>query len=175
MGLPPLVLYQSEHIEREGPTLLWAWLHLLAQLAGHLLPSVYRTFHTFLDRPTMHAPGLRLLCRTWQNQDRAFRKFQSALLAVYEKHATLPSTVLIAVAVSVRDCARVDPRGLELIALLSQLVQQKDHPEANSLALQSFTYLCLAGCVEFATAWAINEKDVLPDSHPLVEQRMNFL
>ncbi|CAI8594541.1 unnamed protein product [Vicia faba] len=138
---------------------------MLPSLASHsaMTPLVVQTILPMLNRDaksSLYATGTRLLCRTWEINDRAFGSLQGVLLPKGFTDFTSDRAICISLAASIRDvCHKSPDRGVDLILTVSSCIECQD-PIVKALGLQSLVHLCEADVIDFYTAWDVIAKHV---------------
>lgn len=156
-------IFTRKDVNRQN--LLPKLLGLLPPLASHsaMIPLVVQTLLPMLQKggkPVLHATATRLLCQTWQTNDRAFGSLQGVLLPKAFSEFMSERNICISIAVSIRDVCRKDPdRGVDLILSVSACIESQD-PIIQSLGFQSLSHLCEADVIDFYTAWDVIRKHV---------------
>ncbi|KAH0984880.1 hypothetical protein GBA52_012057 [Prunus armeniaca] len=147
-------------------TMLPKLLTMLPALASHsmMIPLVVQTILPMLQKdakPTLYATAIRLLCQTWETNDRAFGSLQGVLLPKGFTELKSERNICISMAASIRDVCRKNPdRGVDLILSVSSCIENKD-PVVQALGFQSLAHLCEADVIDFYTAWDVIAKHVL--------------
>ncbi|KAI5341216.1 hypothetical protein L3X38_020490 [Prunus dulcis] len=147
-------------------TMLPKLLTMLPALASHsmMIPLVVQTILPMLQKdakPTLYATAIRLLCQTWETNDRAFGSLQGVLLPKRFTELKFERNICISMAASIRDVCRKNPdRGVDLILSVSSCIENKD-PVIQALGFQSLAHLCEADIIDFYTAWDVIAKHVL--------------
>ncbi|CAB4305648.1 unnamed protein product [Prunus armeniaca] len=143
-------------------TMLPKLLTMLPALASHsmMIPLVVQTILPMLQKdakPTLYATAIRLLCQTWETNDRAFGSLQGVLLPKGFTELKSERNICISMAASIRDVCRKNPdRGVDLILSVSSCIENKD-PVIQALGFQSLAHLCEADVI----AWDVIAKHVL--------------
>ncbi|CAI8598473.1 unnamed protein product [Vicia faba] len=136
---------------------------LLAIMFYTMTPLVVQTILPMLNRDakgSLYATGTRLLCRTWEINDRAFGSLQGVLLPKGFTDFTSDRAICISLAASIRDvCHKSPDRGVDLILTVSSCIECQD-PIVKALGLQSLVHLCEADVIDFYTAWDVIAKHV---------------
>ncbi|KAF4381599.1 hypothetical protein F8388_021227 [Cannabis sativa] len=150
-------------------------LGMLPALASHsgMIPLIVQTILPMLQKdskPTLYATAIRLLCQTWEMNDRAFGSLQGVLLPKGFTEFKSERNVCISIAASINDVCRKNPdRGVDLILSVSLFVVVLFHGEKSkaciesrdpiiqALGFQSLAHLCEADVV----AWDVISKHVL--------------
>ncbi|CBI34876.3 unnamed protein product, partial [Vitis vinifera] len=141
-------------------------LGMLPSLASHsvMIPLVVQTILPMLHenaKPVLYATATRLLCKTWEINDRAFGSLQGVLLPKGFNEFMSERNICISMAASIRDVCRKNPdRGVDLILSVSACIESRD-PVIQSLGFQSLAHLCEADVIDFYTAWDVIAKNVL--------------
>ncbi|KAM6572330.1 hypothetical protein CsatA_016410 [Cannabis sativa] len=141
-------------------------LGMLPALASHsgMIPLIVQTILPMLQKdskPTLYATAIRLLCQTWEMNDRAFGSLQGVLLPKGFTEFKSERNVCISIAASINDVCRKNPdRGVDLILSVSACIESRD-PIIQALGFQSLAHLCEADVVDFYTAWDVISKHVL--------------
>ncbi|XP_042027869.1 protein RST1 isoform X2 [Salvia splendens] len=135
-------------------------LALLPSVASHsaMIPLVHQVLLPMLHRdvnPFIKATAIRLMCKTWEINDRVFGSLQGML---HPNELALCATergICMSIAVSVRDvCKRNPDRGVDIILSVAACIEN-DNPLVQSVGLQSLAYLCEADVIDFYTAWDV--------------------
>ncbi|XVF14059.1 hypothetical protein REPUB_Repub09cG0024100 [Reevesia pubescens] len=141
---------------------LLAMLPSLASQSG-MIPLVVQTILPMLHKdakPVLYATATRLLCQTWETNDRAFGSLQGVLLPKGFTEFKSERNICISLAVSIRDVCRKNPdRGVDLILSVSACIEILD-PTIQALGFQSLAHLCEADVIDFYTAWNVIAKYV---------------
>ncbi|GAU16199.1 hypothetical protein TSUD_298310, partial [Trifolium subterraneum] len=138
---------------------------MLPSLASHsaMIPLVVQTILPMLNKDakiSLYATGTRLLCRTWEINDRAFGSLQGVLLPKSFTDFVSDRAICISLAASIRDvCHKSPDRGVDLILTVSSCIECQD-PIIKALGLQSLAHLCEADVIDFYTAWDVIAKYV---------------
>jgi hypothetical protein len=143
----------SPTTERTTERLTHSLLMALAPLARHhaCTKSVLRTLKPMLATPQLRPVAVRLLCRVWQRQERAFNK----LVAELQLQHGDSDVLRLAQAASLHDVCITSPeRGSELIGLLQKFLGD-DLEGCVVLALRSIVSLCEGDCLDFFSAFRI--------------------
>ncbi|CAB4275232.1 unnamed protein product [Prunus armeniaca] len=91
--------------------------------------------------------AIRLLCQTWETNDRAFGSLQGVLLPKGFTELKSERNICISMAASIRDVCRKNPdRGVDLILSVSSCIENKD-PVIQALGFQSLAHLCEADVI----------------------------
>ncbi|XP_015879308.3 protein RST1 isoform X2 [Ziziphus jujuba] len=147
-------------------TMLLKLLGMLPALASHsmMIPLIVQTIMPMLQKdakPTLHATAIRLLCQTWEINDRAFGSLQGVLLPKGFTEFKSERNICISMAASVRDvCRKNADRGVDLILSVSACIESRD-PLIQALGFQSLACLCEADVIDFYTAWDVIAKHLL--------------
>ncbi|XP_062010189.1 protein RST1 isoform X1 [Rosa rugosa] len=147
-------------------TMLPKLLTMLPALASQsvMIPLVVQTILPMLHKdakPTLHATAIRLLCQTWETNDRAFGSLQGLLVPKRFTDLKAERNICISMAASVRDVCRKNPdRGVDLILSVSACIENND-PIIQAVGFQSLAHLCEADVIDFYTAWDVIRKHVL--------------
>lgn len=150
----------------ECPDMLLKLLELLPSLASHsvMIPLIVQTILPMLHKDAkavLYATGTRLLCKTWEINDRAFGNLQGVLRPKSFTEFLSDKHISISMAASIRDICRKDPdRGVDLILSVSACVESQD-PVIQAIGLQSVAHLCESDVIDFYTAWDVIAKHVL--------------
>ncbi|GMJ04271.1 ECERIFERUM 13, RESURRECTION1 [Hibiscus trionum] len=140
-------------------------LGMLPSLASQtgMIPFVVQTILPMLHKnanPVLYATATRLLCQTWEINDRAFGSLQGVLVPKGFTEFMHERNICISMAVSIRDVCRKNPdRGVDLILSVSACIESPD-PTIQALGFQSLAYLCEADVIDFYTAWDVIAKYV---------------
>ncbi|KAK7381419.1 hypothetical protein VNO78_34092 [Psophocarpus tetragonolobus] len=136
---------------------------MLPSLASHsaMIPLVVQTILPMLNndaKVSLYSTAIRLLCRTWETNDRAFGSLQGVLLPKGFTNFTSERDICISMAASIRDvCHKSPDRGVDLILSVSSCIENQD-PVIKALGLQSLAFLCEADVIDFYTAWDVIAK-----------------
>ncbi|GLU02102.1 hypothetical protein SLE2022_193690 [Rubroshorea leprosula] len=156
-------IFTGKDVNRQSmlPKLLGMLPSLASQSA--MIPLVVQTILPMLQKggkPVLYATATRLLCQTWQINDRVFGSLQGVLLPKAFSEYMSERNICISMAVSIRDVCRKDPdRGVDLILSVSACIESQD-PIIQSLGFQSLSHLCEADVIDFYTAWDVIGKHV---------------
>ncbi|KAL1537101.1 protein RST1 isoform X1 [Salvia divinorum] len=135
-------------------------LALLPSVASHsaMIPLVHQVLLPMLHKdvnPFIKATAIRLMCKTWEINDRFFGSLQGML---HPNELALCGTergICMSIAVSVRDvCKRNPDRGVDIILSVAACIEN-NNPLVQSVGLQSLAYLCEADVIDFYTAWDV--------------------
>ncbi|XVE84015.1 hypothetical protein DITRI_Ditri16bG0134800 [Diplodiscus trichospermus] len=134
----------------------------LASQSG-MIPLVVQIILPMLHKdakPVSYATATRLLCQTWETNDRAFGSLQGVLLPKQFTEFRSERNICISMAVSIRDVCRKNPdRGVDLILSVSTCIESPD-TMIQALGFQSLAHLCEADVIDFYTAWDVIAKHV---------------
>ncbi|PON84247.1 Armadillo-type fold containing protein [Trema orientale] len=149
-----------------GKNMLLKLLGMLPALASHsgMIPLVVQTILPMLQKdskPTLYATAIRLLCQTWEMNDRAFGSLQGVLLPKAFTEFESERNICISIAASIKDvCRKNADRGVDLILSVAACIESRD-PIIQALGFQSLAHLCEADVIDFYTAWDVISKHVL--------------
>ncbi|KAL9458356.1 hypothetical protein AB3S75_007260 [Citrus x aurantiifolia] len=171
LGVPLLlaILFYSNMFTRKDVVCqnkLPKLLGMLPSIASQsvMIPLVVQTILPMLHKnakPVLYATATRLLCQTWEINDRAFGSLQGVLQPKLLIDFKSERNICISIAASIRDVCRKDPdRGVDLILSVAACIESRD-PIIQALGLQSLAYLCEADVIDFYTAWDVIAKHVL--------------
>ncbi|XP_012483835.1 protein RST1 [Gossypium raimondii] len=138
-------------------------LGMLPSLASQtgMIPLVVQTILPMLHKdakPVLYATATRLLCQTWEINDRTFSSLQGVLAPKGFTEFMRERNICISMAVSIRDVCRKNPdRGVDLILSVSACIETPD-PTIQALGFQSLAHLCEADVIDFYTAWDVIAK-----------------
>ncbi|XP_031384334.1 protein RST1 isoform X2 [Punica granatum] len=156
-------------------------LRMLPSLASHssMVPLIIQTILPLLQRganTVLYAMAARLLCQTWEINDRAFGSLQGVLLPNRFAEFMCERNICLSMAASIRDVCRKNPdRGVDLILSISACIESRD-PLVQALGFQSLAHLCEADVLDFYTAWDVIAKHVLNYSEdPILAHSMCLL
>ncbi|ESW23000.2 hypothetical protein PHAVU_004G009118 [Phaseolus vulgaris] len=170
LGVPLLltIMFYSNIFRRNDVNchdMLLKVFEMLPSLASHsaMIPLVVQTILPMLNKDakvSLHSTATRLLCRTWETNDRAFGSLQGVLLPKGFTNFTSEREICISMAASIRDvCHRSPDRGVDLILSVSSCIENQDRV-IKALGLQSLAFLCEADVIDFYTAWDVIAKHV---------------
>ncbi|KAK7271652.1 hypothetical protein RJT34_27730 [Clitoria ternatea] len=170
LGVPLLltIMFYSNIFRRKDVNchdMLLKVFEMLPPLASHsaMIPLVVQTILPMLNKDakdSLYSTATRLLCQTWEVNDRAFGSLQDVLLSKRFTDFTSDRTICISMAASIRDvCHRNPDRGVDLILSVSSCIESQD-PVIKALGLQSLAFLCEADVIDFYTAWDVIVKHV---------------
>ncbi|KAM3286727.1 protein RST1 isoform X1 [Capsicum chacoense] len=172
LGVPLLLVIQfynhifSTNTGVDCHGVLLKLLELLPSLASHpaIIPLIIQILLPMLQndkKPVLFATAIRLLCKTWEFNDRVFGTLQGVLLANRFTRFASHRDICISMAVSICDVCRRNPdRGVDLILSIAACIENQD-PLMQSLGLQSLGHLCEADAIDFYSAWDVIAKHVL--------------
>ncbi|XP_060192465.1 protein RST1 isoform X2 [Lycium barbarum] len=172
LGVPLLLVIQfynhifSTNTGVDFHGVLLKLLELLPSLASHpaIIPLIIQTLLPMLQndkKPVLFATAIRLLCKTWEFNDRVFGTLQGVLQADRFTRFASQRDICISMAVSICDICRRNPdRGVDLILSIAACIENQD-PLMQSLGLQSLGHLCEADAIDFYSAWDVIGKHVL--------------
>ncbi|XP_019227085.1 PREDICTED: protein RST1 isoform X2 [Nicotiana attenuata] len=172
LGVPLLLVIQfynhifSTNTGADCHGVLLKLLEMLPLLASHpaIIPLIIQTLLPMLQndkKPVLFATAIRLLCKTWELNDRVFGTLQGVLLADRFTRFASQRDICISMAVSICDICRRNPdRGVDLILSIAACIEKQD-PLIQSLGLQSLSHLCEADAIDFYSAWDVIAKHVL--------------
>ncbi|XP_024029477.1 protein RST1 isoform X2 [Morus notabilis] len=149
-----------------GQNMLLKLLGMLPALASHswMTPVIVQTILPMLQKdskPTLYATAIRLLCQTWEMNDRAFGSLQGVLLPKAFTEFKSQRNICISIASSIKYVCRKNPdRGVDLILSVSACIESRD-PIIQAFGFQSLAHLCEADVIDFYTAWDVISKHVL--------------
>ncbi|XP_019185386.1 PREDICTED: protein RST1 isoform X4 [Ipomoea nil] len=138
---------------------------MLPSLASHsaMLPLVVQTILPMLQKDAksvLYATAIRLICKTWECNDRVFGSLQGVLHANKFTEFASDREIYISMALSICDVCRKDPdRGVDLILSVEACIEHQDS-FIQSLGLESLAHLCEADVVDFYTAWDVIAKQL---------------
>ncbi|KAL5864319.1 hypothetical protein ACOSQ3_001833 [Xanthoceras sorbifolium] len=186
LGVPLLlvILFYSNVFSRKDVIyhhMLPKLLGMIPSLASHsaMIPLVVQTILPMLHKdakPVLYATAIRLLCQTWEINDRAFGSLQGVLHPKGFTDFMYERNICISMAASICDVCRKDPdRGVDIILSVSACIESQD-PIIQALGFQSLAHLCEADVIDFYTAWDVIAKH-MPDSSldPLLAQSICLL
>ncbi|GAY46821.1 protein RST1 [Citrus sinensis] len=186
LGVPLLlaILFYSNMFTRKDVVCqnkLPKLLGMLPSIASQsvMIPLVVQTILPMLHKnakPVLYATATRLLCQTWEINDRAFGSLQGVLQPKLLIDLKSERNICISIAASIHDVCRKDPdRGVDLILSVAACIESRD-PIIQALGLQSLAYLCEADVIDFYTAWDVIAKHVLDYSlDPMLAQSLCIL
>ncbi|KAK9067315.1 hypothetical protein SSX86_014641 [Deinandra increscens subsp. villosa] len=156
-------------------------LRMLPSLVSHpaMIPLVVQTILPMLQKdanPVLYATALRLLCKTWEINDRVFGSLQGLLLPEAFTLFKYERSICISTAVTVRDVCQKNPdRGVDIILSVEACIESTD-AIIQALGIQSLSLLCEADVVDFYTAWGVIAK-YLPSysTNPVVAKSICLL
>ncbi|KAG7985679.1 hypothetical protein I3843_03G038900 [Carya illinoinensis] len=171
LGVPLLlaILFYNDIFTRNdilNQNMLLKSLGMLPSLGSHsvMIPLIVQTIMPMLHKdakPTLYATATRLLCQTWETNDRTFGSLQGALLPKRFNEFVSQRNICISIAASIRDVCRKNPdRGVDLILSVSACIENRD-PVVQALGFQSLAHLCEADVIDFYTAWDVIAKHLL--------------
>ncbi|CAI9111482.1 OLC1v1011710C1 [Oldenlandia corymbosa var. corymbosa] len=140
-------------------------LGLLPSLASHpaMMPLIVQTILPMLHKdvkPVLYATAVRLICKTWEINDRVFGNLQGVLIPSKFVELAMEKDICISMAASVLDVCRKNPdRGVDLVLSVEACIENEDNL-VQSLGLQSLAHLCEADVIDFYTAWDVIKKHV---------------
>ncbi|KAK3033054.1 hypothetical protein RJ639_035680 [Escallonia herrerae] len=166
-----VILFYSNILYGKGEVfdlhdMLLKLLGVLPSLASHpaMMPLIVQTILPMLQKdakPVLYATATRLLCKTWEINDRVFGSLQAVLLPKRFTEFASESNICLSMVVSIRDVCRRNPdRGVDLILSVSACIESQD-PTIQALGFQSLAHLCEADAVDFYTAWSVVAKHVV--------------
>ncbi|KAJ0711363.1 hypothetical protein HanOQP8_Chr09g0323011 [Helianthus annuus] len=140
-------------------------LRMLPSLVSHpaMIPLVVQTILPMLQKdanPVLYATALRLLCKTWEINDRVFGSLQGLLLPEAFTLFKYERSICISTAVTIRDVCQKNPdRGVDIILSVEACIESTD-AIIKALGIQSLSLLCEADVIDFYTAWGVIAKYV---------------
>ncbi|KAL8110066.1 protein RST1 isoform X1 [Apium graveolens] len=189
LGVPLLlvILFYNNIICAEDQAIDYHWmlqlklLGVLPSLASHpaMVPLVVQTILPMLQNdttPMLYATATRVLCKTWEMNDRVFGSLQSVLLPKRFIQYASERDICISMAISLRDICKKDPdRGVDLILSVSACIESCD-PSIHTIGLLSLAHLCEADVIDFYTAWGVIQKHLLSYmENPVICHGMSLL
>nr|GMC62090.1 protein RST1 isoform X1 [Ipomoea batatas] len=171
LGVPlMLVILFYNHIYSDNKNVVSHGMQLklmgmLPSLASHsaMLPLVVQTILPMLQKDAksvLYATAIRLICKTWECNDRVFGSLQGVLHANKFTEFASDREIYISMALSICDVCRKDPdRGVDLILSVEACIKHQDS-FIQSLGLESLAHLCEADVVDFYTAWDVIAKQL---------------
>ncbi|XP_022989080.1 protein RST1 isoform X1 [Cucurbita maxima] len=135
-------------------------LALLPCLASHsaMVPFIVEAISPMLRKdsnPVLYATATRLLCQSWEKNDRVFGSLQRVLLPNGFSDFVHEREICLSLAASIRDVCRKDAdRGVDLILSVSACIESPD-PINQALGFQGLAHLCEADVIDFYTAWDV--------------------
>ncbi|KAE8651262.1 protein RST1 isoform X2 [Cucumis sativus] len=151
-------IFSRKDVQRQDMVL--KLLGLLPSLASHsaMVPFIVETISPMLrkdSKPVLYATATRLLCQTWEINDRAFGSLQGVLLPKGFSDFNREGEICLSLSASIRDVCRKDAdRGVDLILSVSACIESPD-PINQALGFQGLAHLCEADVIDFYTAWDV--------------------
>ncbi|CAH1420627.1 unnamed protein product [Lactuca virosa] len=159
-------IFSGKSEEMDFHDILLKILRMLPSLVSHpaMIPLVVQTILPMLQKdanPVLYATALRLLCKTWEINDRIFGSLQGLLLPEAFTQFKHERNICISMAVTVRDVCKKNPdRGVDIILSVEACIESTD-AMIQALGIQSLALLCEADVIDFYTAWGVVKKYVL--------------
>ncbi|XP_052196381.1 protein RST1 isoform X2 [Diospyros lotus] len=176
LGVPLLLailfynnIFSGKYKDINFHNMLIKLMGILPSLASHsaMIPLIIQTILPMLQKdakPVLYATATRLLCKTWDINDRVFGTLQGVLHPQGFTKFMSERSICVSMAASVRDVCRKNPdRGVDLILSVSACIESQD-PVVQALGFQSLSHLCEADAIDFYTAWAVICQHVLNSS-----------
>ncbi|KAL1831410.1 hypothetical protein ACET3Z_001061 [Daucus carota] len=167
--------------DRDFHQILLKLLGILPSLASHpaMVPLVVQTILPMLQndtKPVLYATATRVLCKTWEINDRVFGSLQSVLLPNRFIQYASQRDICISMAISIRDVCKRDPdRGVDLILSVSACIESRDS-SIHTIGLLSLAHLCEADVIDFYTAWGVIRKHLLNYlGNPIISHGVSLL
>nr|XP_043615297.1 protein RST1 [Erigeron canadensis] len=141
-------------------------LKVLPNLVSHsaMIPLVVQIILPMLQKdanPVLYAMALRLLCKTWEINDRIFASLQGLLLPEAFTQFKCERSICISMAVTIRDVCQKNPdRGVDIILSVEACIESTD-VIIQAFGVQSLSLLCEADVIDFYTAWSVIAKYAL--------------
>ncbi|KAL8153890.1 hypothetical protein V2J09_011650 [Rumex salicifolius] len=167
------ILYYNNFLRHKSlgfPVMLLKLMTVLPTLASHnaMVPFVVQTIMPMLQKNVelvLYATAIRLMCKTWEINDKVFGSLQGVLLPGKFSEFASEREICISMAASLRDICRKNPdRGVDLILSVSACIESHD-PVVQVLGFHSLGHLCEADVV----AWVVISKYILDyTADPLV-------
>ncbi|KAL0554842.1 hypothetical protein IC582_008770 [Cucumis melo] len=151
-------IFSRKEVQRQDMVL--KLLGLLPSIASHsaMVPFIVETISPMLRKDSnlvLYATATRLLCQTWEINDRAFGSLQRVLLPEGFSDFNHEGEICLSLSASIRDVCRKDAdRGVDLILSVSSCIESPD-PINQALGLQGLAHLCEADVIDFYTAWDV--------------------
>ncbi|CAI9283307.1 unnamed protein product [Lactuca saligna] len=159
-------IFSGKSEEMDLHDILLKILRMLPSLVSHpaMIPLVVQTILPMLQKdanPVLYATALRLLCKTWEINDRIFGSLQGLLLPEAFTQFKHERSICISMAVTVHDVCKKNPdRGVDIILSVEACIESTD-AMIQALGIQSLALLCEADVIDFYTAWGVIKKYVL--------------
>lgn len=159
-------MFSGKSEEMDFHDILLKLLRMLPSLVSHpaMIPVVVQTILPMLQKdanPVLYATALRLLCKTWEINDRIFGSLQGLLLPEAFSQLKHEKSICISMAVTVLDVCKKNPdRGVDIILSVEACIESTD-AIIQALGIQSLALLCEADVIDFYTAWGVIAKYVL--------------
>ncbi|XP_071712037.1 protein RST1 [Rutidosis leptorrhynchoides] len=159
-------IYSAKAKEIDYHDILLKLLRMLPSLVSHsaMIPLVVQTILPMIQKdanPVLYATALRLLCKTWEINDRVFGSLQGLLLPEAFTHFKCERSIGISMAVTIRDvCLKNPDRGVDIILSVEACIESTD-TIIQALGIQSLSLLCEADVIDFYTAWDVVSKYAL--------------
>ncbi|KAL9157510.1 hypothetical protein ABFS82_08G008700 [Erythranthe guttata] len=170
LGVPVLLIIlfynhicSSSEKLNDSHDILLKLLGLLPSVASHpaMIPLILQILLPMLQKdvnPVIKATAIRLICKTWEINDRVFGSLQGMLNPNGLVQYNAERGICISIAASIHDiCKRNADRGVDIILSVAACIENHD-PLVQSLGLQSLAHLCEADVIDFYTAWAVIAK-----------------
>ncbi|XP_023735166.1 protein RST1 isoform X1 [Lactuca sativa] len=159
-------IFSGKSEEMDLHDILLKILRMLPSLVSHpaMIPLVVQSILPMLQKdanPVLYATALRLLCKTWEINDRIFGSLQGLLLPEAFTQFKHERSICISMAVTVRDVCKKNPdRGVDIILSVEACIESTD-AMIQALGIQSLALLCEADVIDFYTAWGVIKKYVV--------------
>lgn len=119
------------------------------------LPVIIHTLETFLAAgDPLEYIAIELYLRAWKIEPRYYRYLLSALINISKKDLTRKGKVTCANALKFI-CENRPESGVELVPLLSYILNNATDSAASSLALRGISALCISGVADVFSTWQV--------------------
>ncbi|KAL4581590.1 hypothetical protein LXL04_006113 [Taraxacum kok-saghyz] len=158
-------IFSGKFEEMDFHDILLKLLRMLPSLVSHpaMIPLVVQTILPMLQKdanPVLYATALRLLCKTWEINDRIFGSLQGLLLPEAFTQFKHEKNICISMAITVHDICKKNPdRGVDIILSVEACIESTN-AMIQALGIQSLALLCEADVIDFYTAWSVIAKYV---------------
>uniref|UniRef100_A0A8C3V4K5 Focadhesin n=1 Tax=Catharus ustulatus TaxID=91951 RepID=A0A8C3V4K5_CATUS len=179
--IPVLVFKLGRPLE---PELYREILYTLPTLGVHkvCVAQILRAIHMLGSTPKLRAIASRLMTSLWERQDRIYPELQKFLAMSDMPSVSVDKDAqwekLIAKAACIRDVCRPYQHGADMLAAISQVLNECTKPDQASpaaIVLQGLRALCEAEVVCIRSTWNALSPKLSCDTRPLILKALNEL
>uniref|UniRef100_A0A8C5TYH8 Focadhesin n=1 Tax=Malurus cyaneus samueli TaxID=2593467 RepID=A0A8C5TYH8_9PASS len=179
--IPVLIFKLGRPLE---PALYRDILYTLPTLGVHkvCVSQILRAIHMLGSTPKLRATASRLMTSLWERQDRIYPELQKFLAMSDMPSVSVDKDAqwekLIAKAACIRDICRPYQHGADMLAAISQVLNECTKPDQASpaaIVLQGLRALCEAEVVCIRSTWNALSPKLSCDRRPLILKALNEL